>query len=183
MKSRPRFGTNPVPRIDPAPIAELEEAASLVSEFRTRAERVVLTNGCFDLLHAGHVAFLQACAALGDCLVVGLNDDASVTRLKGPGRPLLACRHRAEILAAIRWVGLVVPFSETTADRLLETIRPDVYAKGADYDVGSGGMPLPELETARRIGSVLRFIPLLPGASSSGLIIRASEIREAGSSD
>ena len=135
---------------------------------------MVLTNGCFDLIHHGHAAFLQACAELGDVLVVGLNDDKAVTALKGRGRPVLAADQRAQVLAAIRWVDLVVIFPQLTAECLIEAVRPDVYAKGAEYDPASGDRPLPELEAVTQARCKLHFVELTPGASSSEMYRRAS---------
>ena len=100
---------------------------------RTSGRRVVLANGCFDLLHVGHVRYLEAARALGDVLIVGLNGDAAVRRIKGPGRPLMPAGERAEILAALRAVDHVVVFEEDTADRLVALLRPAVHAKGTDY--------------------------------------------------
>lgn len=105
----------------------------MVSDWRGRAERVVFTNGCFDLLHVGHVTYLAQARALGDRLVVGLNDDASVRRLKGESRPLQPLADRAAILAALRSVDLVVPFPEDTPLELITALRPDVLVKGGDY--------------------------------------------------
>ena len=110
-----------------------EEAGALAARLRASGRRVVLANGCFDLLHVGHVRYLQAARALGDVLFVGINGDATVTRLKGPGRPLMPASERAEILGGLRAVDHVVVFEEDTADRLIGLIRPDVHAKGTDY--------------------------------------------------
>ena len=94
---------------------------------------MVLANGCFDLLHVGHVRYLSAARGLGDALVVGLNSDASVRRLKGPGRPVMAADERAELIGALAAVDLVVVFDEDSADALIARLRPDVHAKGTDY--------------------------------------------------
>src|ERR687896_177903 len=109
------------------------EAARVASLLRAEGRRIVLANGCFDLLHVGHVRYLGAARALGDVLFVGLNSDAAVRRLKGPGRPLLAAAERAELLQALRAVDHVVVFDEDTADELLRRLRPHVHAKGTDY--------------------------------------------------
>jgi rfaE bifunctional protein nucleotidyltransferase chain/domain len=98
---------------------------------------VVLANGCFDLLHVGHVRYLEGARALGDLLIVGVNGDAAVRRLKGPGRPLMPAGERAEILAALRVVDHVVVFEDDTADRLVAVLRPAVHAKGTDYTTES----------------------------------------------
>ncbi len=157
-----------------APVVELISAREYLDTPGRASGTIVLTNGCFDLIHHGHTAFLQACAALGDVLVVGLNDDAAVTTLKGPGRPVLSTDQRARILAAIRWVDLVVIFPRSTAERLIEVVRPDIYAKGAEYDPATGDRPLPELAAVAETGCTLRFVKLTPGASSSDMYRRAS---------
>ena len=101
------------------------------------ADRVVLANGCFDLLHVGHVRYLEDARALGDLLIVGVNGDDAVRRLKGPGRPLMPAVERAEMLAALRAVDHVVVFEDDTADRLVALLRPAVHAKGTDYTAES----------------------------------------------
>jgi rfaE bifunctional protein nucleotidyltransferase chain/domain len=116
-----------------AAVVSVEEAGRLASGWRAQGKRLVLANGCFDLLHVGHVRYLQAARALGDALVVGLNSDASVRRLKGPGRPVMPAAERAELVAAVSGVDAVVVFDEDSADALIARLRPDVHAKGTDY--------------------------------------------------
>ena len=116
-----------------APLVGIEEAARRAAEWRARGRRVVLANGCFDLLHVGHVRYLSAARGLGDALVVGLNSDASVRRLKGPGRPVMTADERAELIGALAAVDLVVVFDDDSADALIARLRPDVHAKGTDY--------------------------------------------------
>ena len=113
--------------------ADWASAKTQVAHWRAAGERVVFTNGCFDLLHVGHVAYLAEARALGERLVVGLNDDASVRRLKGPTRPLQTAPDRARILAALRSVDLVVAFAHDTPLALINALRPDVLVKGGDY--------------------------------------------------
>ena len=139
---------------------------------RRDGTRVVFTNGCFDLVHAGHVRYLEAARALGDVLVVGLNDDASVRRLKGAGRPILALAERAEVLAGLTAVDHLVAFAEDTPLALIEILQPDVLVKGADWaadDIVGRNVVL------ARGGRVER-IDLVPGVSTSEIIrrIRAS---------
>ncbi len=153
-----------------APIMALDDVGEYLPGLREPGNTVVLTNGCFDLLHQGHIKFLQRCAGLGDRLLVGLNGDSSVARLKGPGRPAVRERERAEILAAIRWVDAVIIFSQSTADDLIRVVSPDIYAKGADYDPKDRGRELPELATVRAVGVRLELIPLVPGISTTALI-------------
>ncbi|MHB0875458.1 MAG: adenylyltransferase/cytidyltransferase family protein [Anaerolineae bacterium] len=142
------------------------EAAETAARLRAEGKRLVLTNGHFDLLHAGHVTYLEAARALGDVLFVGLNSDAGTTRLKGPKRPILPQEERALLLTALRAVDYVVIFEETTADSLLTAIRPDVYAKGGDYTPRT----LPEAATAAAVGAEIRLLPLVGGRSTSTVI-------------
>lgn len=116
-----------------APILAPEAAARWADAQRGMGRRIVLANGCFDLLHVGHVRYLAAARALGDVLVVGINSDASARRLKGEGRPLMSAAERAELLAAMAAVDAVVVFEEDTVARLVGLLRPDVQAKGTDY--------------------------------------------------
>ena len=127
----------------------IDEAAALAERLRADGKRIVLANGCFDLLHVGHVRYLEAARRLGDVLFVGLNGDAAVSRLKGRGRPLMPVAERAEIVAALRAVDHVVVFEEDTADRLVTRLRPHVHAKGTDYTADS----VPERAAARAVGS------------------------------
>jgi rfaE bifunctional protein nucleotidyltransferase chain/domain len=126
----------------------LAEAGRLAERLRAEGKRVVLANGCFDLLHVGHVRYLEAARRLGDVLFVGINGDAAVARLKGRGRPLMPAAERRELLAALRAVDHVVVFDDDTADALIGAIRPDVHAKGTDYTPDS----VPERETVRAHG-------------------------------
>ena len=136
-------------------LLDRERAAERVDELRSRgATRVVLTNGCFDLLHVGHARMLEAAAALGDLLVVALNDDASVRSLKGEGRPVVPLAERAELVAALRHVDLVTSFGEHTLERTLRAIRPDVHAKGTDY----GPEDLPERDVDSELGIEMAFV-------------------------
>src|SRR5262245_26695711 len=114
-------------------VLDLDGARSAAESARRAGRRVVLANGCFDLLHVGHVRYLEDARALGDLLIVGVNGDAAVRRLKGPGRPLMPATERAEIIASLRAVDHVVIFDDDTADRLISLLRPTVHAKGTDY--------------------------------------------------
>jgi D-beta-D-heptose 7-phosphate kinase/D-beta-D-heptose 1-phosphate adenosyltransferase len=145
-------------------------AEAVIAATRARGGVAVATGGCFDLLHAGHVRTLEAARALGDCLVVCLNDDASVRRLKGPARPLVAARDRAAVLAALTCVDAVVTFAEDTPIRLLERLRPDVWAKGGDY----AGAPLPEASALERWGGRVVVLPHHAGHSTTRLIEEAA---------
>ncbi len=116
-----------------APLVGLEEAVRLASAWRAQGKRIVLANGCFDLLHVGHVRYLQAARSFGDALLVALNSDASVRRLKGPGRPLMPLSERAEMVGALAAVDAVLGFDEDRADALIARLRPEIHAKGTDY--------------------------------------------------
>ena len=157
-------------------VLTLDEALAWRMAAARQGQRIVLTNGCFDLLHIGHVRCLVAGRALGDCLLVGVNSDLSVTELKGTGRPLVAERERAALLVALRVVDAVTIFHEPTAVQLVEALRPDIYFKGADY-AGSGSDRvdegrLPEAAAVRRGGGVVHLVPTVPGVSTSALIAR-----------
>ncbi len=140
-----------------------------VARVRAAGGTVVATGGCFDLLHAGHVATLEAARALGDCLVVCLNSDASVRRLKGPSRPLVPEADRARVLAALEPVDAVVVFDEDTPTEALARLRPDVWAKGGDY----AGAELPEAALLREWGGQSVVLPYLPGRSTTRLVTTA----------
>jgi D-sedoheptulose 7-phosphate isomerase len=140
----------------------------LRAAYRAAGKRVVSTNGVFDLLHPGHIAFLTAARALGDVLVVGLNGDAGVRRLKGAGRPLLSQDERALMLAALRPVDHVTVFDEDTPTAWLAALQPDIHCKAADYSAEA----LPEAEVVRRGGGEIRILPLREGISTSQLVER-----------
>lgn len=153
---------------------DARSAAEVAARLRARGQTVVFTNGCFDLLHAGHIKYLQASREQGDCLIVGLNTDDSVTRLKGRDRPILDEAERAEILSALSCVDFVVSFEDDTPLALIEAIRPDVLTKGADYarrDVVGGDL-------VESYGGRVERIELVAGKSTSGIIDRISEGRE-----
>jgi rfaE bifunctional protein nucleotidyltransferase chain/domain/rfaE bifunctional protein kinase chain/domain len=137
-----------------------------IERARKRGSTIVATGGCFDLLHAGHVETLSAARALGDFLVVCLNSDASVTRLKGKGRPLVAAADRARVLEALECVDAVVVFDEDTPAEALTTIRPHIWAKGGDYS----GQPLPETAVLTQWGGQVVVLPYLAGRSTTALI-------------
>ncbi len=151
----------------------LPELLVLRSRWHEAGLRLVLTNGTFDLLHIGHVQYLQAARKLGDILVVGVNSDASARGYKGPGRPVVPQDERAEIVAALRCVDYTTIFDEPTATQLVQALQPDVYVKGGDY--APGGKPLPEAEAAQAYGGQVQILPFEPGHSVSGLIERMRE--------
>jgi rfaE bifunctional protein nucleotidyltransferase chain/domain len=151
-------------------IVELEELSDRCEKLRSAGKKIVATNGCFDLLHVGHVRYLQAARALGDLLVVGLNGDDSIHELKGAGRPITTQSDRAEILAALACVDLVTIFPEIRATKFLAAVRPAVYVKGGDYTPRT----LAEEERAilNEFEAAIRLIPFETGYSTSGLIER-----------
>lgn len=141
-------------------------AKTLLGFWRTAGQKIVFTNGCFDLLHPGHVLYLNEARSLGDRLVVGLNDDASVSRLKGPERPVQTLQDRALVLAALRSVDLVVPFSEDTPLQLILELQPDLLVKGGDYRLDQ----IVGVEEIEAWGGKAKVIPFVAGKSSSALI-------------
>jgi D-glycero-beta-D-manno-heptose 1-phosphate adenylyltransferase len=143
---------------------------SMAGEVRDRhpEKTIVFTNGCFDILHAGHVRYLAGAKQLGDILVVGLNGDTSVRELKGEGRPLNSQQDRAEVLAALGAVDYVIIFDEKRVDKLLREVRPRIYAKGGDYTVKS--LDPDEFSALKEIGAKIEILPLLPGKSTSKLV-------------
>lgn len=152
----------------PAQLLDREAAAAWRAELRAEGKRVVFTNGCFDVLHAGHVAYLAWARAQGDALIVGLNDDASVRGLKGAPRPLVAFAERAAVLCALRSVDVVVGFGEATPEALLACVAPDVHVKSAQYRAED----LPERAVVERNGGRIALAPHLAGASTTDTIAR-----------
>lgn len=159
-------------------IVSLDEMRRVCTALQAQGQRIVLTNGCFDLLHRGHVVYLQKARTYGDVLVVALNSDASVRAFKGPGRPLVPQDDRAAVLAALAGVDYVVIFDEPTAENLVAALKPDVYIKGGDYVEGERkeregqevGKPLPEADVVRAYGGQVVILPYLPGYSTTALI-------------
>ena len=146
----------------------MDQLAERVKELRDNGKKIVATNGCFDLLHPGHVRYLKTARGFGDALVVGLNGDASVCQLKGAGRPINPEKDRAELLAALESVDLVAIFPEMRATRFVELVRPDVYVKGGDYK--SETLNPEERAALDKIGSKIEIVPFEKGYSTSGLL-------------
>lgn len=151
--------------------AGAKDAGRVLAEVRARGGTIVATGGCFDLLHVGHVATLQAARKLGDCLIVCLNSDASVRALKGPDRPLTSQVDRSRVLAALDCVDAVVIFEEPTPEAVLSWLRPDIWVKGGDY--ADGGPDLPEAELVRRWGGQTVIVPYVDGRSTTRTIAAA----------
>ncbi|MEX1158196.1 MAG: adenylyltransferase/cytidyltransferase family protein [Thermomicrobiales bacterium] len=156
-------------------VIPIEQLKALGDELRGQRRRIVFTNGHFDLLHVGHLRYLQAARDLGDALVVGVNDDTVTAARKGPGRPIVPADERAELLAGLACVDYVAIFHEPTAERCVGLLRPDIYVKGGDY--GPGGADLPEARVVAEHGGETVILPLERGRSTSALVaaIRAGE--------
>lgn len=148
---------------------KLNELLEIVKNLKQENKKIVTTNGCFDILHVGHVRYLQKAKELGDILIVGVNTDSSVKKLKGPTRPINNENDRAEVLAALGCVDFTVLFSEDTPVKLLSEIKPDVHTKGGDYDVNN----LPEAKVVQDNGGKLVFIDFVDGKSTTNIINKA----------
>ena len=148
-----------------------DKIASFCATLHEAGATIVFTNGCFDILHAGHVRYLAQAKSYGDILVLGLNTDASVRENKGPTRPINSERDRAEVVGALRAVDYVVLFGEKTAECIIEKVHPDVYVKGADYE----GKPLPEADIVQRWGGRVAFVPMVAGRSTTHVIEKIQE--------
>ena len=142
------------------------ELKDLIKELKLKGKKIVFTNGCFDILHAGHVKYLQKSAEFGDILIVGLNSDSSVKKLKGESRPINTEIDRAIVLNALSVVDYVVVFDENSPVKLLDEIKPDIYTKGADYTVET----LPEAPTVLKNGGRIEFIDFVEGKSTTNII-------------
>jgi rfaE bifunctional protein nucleotidyltransferase chain/domain len=141
---------------------------------RDSGRRLVVTNGCFDILHPGHVTYLEAARNLGDALLVGLNGDASVCGLKGPGRPVNNEADRAAVLSALESVDHVCIFNEPQATRFLSAVQPDIYVKGGDYTLDT--LNQDERRAVEQAGGRIVLVPLVPGKSTSALVEKISRL-------
>ena len=149
-------------------LAGRADAVTIAQELRKFGKKLVFTNGCFDLLHAGHVTYLAAARQLGDALMVGVNDDASVRKLKGDGRPIMPLADRMRVLSALRSVDFVVAFSESTPADLIAAVQPDVLVKGSDYHVGD----IVGRDIVESYGGRVEVVQLIPGRSTTDIIRR-----------
>ncbi|MCA1586157.1 MAG: adenylyltransferase/cytidyltransferase family protein [Acidobacteria bacterium] len=154
-------------------VLDRAELARRIARDRAQGLTVALANGCFDVLHVGHVRYLDAAAREADRLIVALNGDASVTRLKGPGRPIMPVHERAEILAALRAVDYLVVFDEMDVVALVELLRPDVHCKGTDYTVDT----VPEREAVRAYGGRIAIVGDPKGHSTRDMLRRIQRAR------
>ena len=147
-------------------VLTIEELVEKINKLKSQGKKIVSTNGCFDILHVGHVRYLQKSASLGDILIVCLNSDRSVKALKGDSRPLNNENDRAEVLAALACVDFVVIFDEDTPVNYLAQIKPDIHTKGGDYDINT----LPEAKVIMENGGKLEFISFVEGKSTTNII-------------
>jgi rfaE bifunctional protein nucleotidyltransferase chain/domain len=157
-------------------VVPLEKLQQRAKDLRGAGKKIVATNGCFDLLHVGHVRYLNAARALGDALIVGINGDQSVRELKGAGRPINNENDRAEIVAALACVDLVTIFPEMRATRFLELAAPDIYVKGGDYNQDT--LNAEERQVLEKIGAKIDIVPFERGYSTSDLLARLSKIKK-----
>ena len=154
-------------------VRTLDELASFRAAWREKAKTVVWTNGCFDLLHVGHIRSFRDANALGDILIVGINSDASVRAIKGDSRPIINQADRAEVIAALEMVDYVTIFDESTPVAALSRLRPDIHCKGAEY--ADGARPVPERDIVLGYGGQIRFLPFHPGRSTTELVDRIAK--------
>lgn len=149
-------------------ILTISEILTYLSHWRLNNKKIVLTNGCFDLLHVGHLKTFQKAKQLGDILIVGVNSDRSVQSLKGQTRPIIPENARAELIAALEPVDYVLIFDQYTATDLIELIQPHIYVKGGDYQLDN----LPEKEVIKKFNIKVEFVPLVPNISTTEIINR-----------
>ncbi len=143
-------------------------------ELRASKKKLVVTNGCFDLLHAGHVTYLEAARKLGDALLVGVNGDAGVRQLKGEGRPINHETDRATVLSALEMVSAVQIFSEKTASQFLKNVAPDIYVKGGDYELET--LDKEERKILEEMGAKIFILPIVPGRSTTSILEKISRL-------
>ena len=151
-----------------------EQLPAWRAQQRSKGRKLVVTNGCFDLLHLGHVTYLENARNLGDALLIGLNSDVAVGNLKGPGRPVNSQADRAAVLAALESVTAVCIFHETTATRFLNHAGPDIYVKGGDYTLDTINQD--ERRTVEQLGGKIVIIPFVPGKSTTALLKKISQL-------
>ena len=173
----PRGPEHPgIPEDPSARVIPRRGVRALCARLRSEGKRIVFTNGCFDLLHAGHARYLRRAAALGDVLLVGLNSDASVRRLKGEGRPVQRAADRAYLLASLSCVSYVTIFTEDTPARLIGEVIPHVLVKGGDWK----GRKIVGSDLVRAHGGAVKTIRFLPGRSTTSILARAADLRRMG---
>ena len=152
-------------------VIDRKNIGNVVTTLKAEGKKIVFTNGCFDILHVGHVRYLKEAKALGDILILGLNSDCSVKSLKGSNRPINNESDRAEVLSALKAIDYVVIFDEKTAENIVGEIKPDIYAKGGDYSIDT----LPEAKIVAEHGGKTVLLQLVDGKSSTNIINRCKE--------
>ncbi len=155
---------------NPRKLVDLQQLCTIISDLRAAGQRVVFTNGCFDIIHPGHILHLQQARQEGDVLVVALNSDESVRELKGLGRPVFSQRERATMLAALEPVDYIIIFDTLRVTKIIEAIQPDIYVKGGDYTLET--LAAEEREALQRCGTEIRLLPEIGGFSSTDIINR-----------
>jgi len=153
-------------------LTELAQAVEQIRLWKLEQQTIVFTNGCFDLLHPGHINYLEKARALGDRLIIGLNDDHSIRRLKGDNRPINPLSERATMLAALRAVDMVIPFSEDTPLKLICALKPDILVKGGDYHADA----IVGAREVRQYGGRVVIMPFIEGHSTTALIQRIMQL-------
>jgi rfaE bifunctional protein nucleotidyltransferase chain/domain len=154
----------------------LEQVCARVAEERAKGRIIVTTNGCFDIIHAGHVSCIEAAKSCGDFLIVAVNTDETARRLKGRGRPINTVEERMLILAALRPVDAVCSFAEDTPAEFLRAVRPDVHVKGGDYTPDR----MPERDVVAEVGARIQIVPFVGGRSTTRLLDRINELYDSG---
>ncbi len=157
-------------------LVSLEQLKRLVAQFRSQGKQIAWTNGCFDIIHAGHVDYLERSKAYGDVLVVGLNSDASVKQLKGELRPIFAEQDRAKVLCALSAVDLVIIFQEKSPIKIIEQLQPDFYIKGGDYTIDT--IDQAERKVVEGYGGQIVLLPMVAGVSSSIIVEKIKQLSE-----
>jgi D-beta-D-heptose 7-phosphate kinase/D-beta-D-heptose 1-phosphate adenosyltransferase len=157
--------------VEGCPNLDLARLCAVVESYRRQGRRIVLTNGCFDILHGGHISYLRRARTLGDVLIVGVNSDESIRRLKGPARPINCLDDRLRVLAALSCVDHLVAFNEDLPHALIRALRPDVFVKGGDYTRAT----LPEAALVEELGGRVEILPLVADRSTTRLIDRITE--------
>ena len=154
-------------------LIDRKNAANFCEDLRRQNKKIVFTNGCFDIIHAGHVRYLTAAKNFGDILIVGLNTDESVRNLKGASRPINSQDDRAEVLLGLKAVDHVIFFGEQTAENLIAEVKPDVYVKGGDYTLET----LPEAKIVQSYGGRVEFVSLVAGRSTTKIVEKILEVK------
>lgn len=147
-------------------VITLRKATMLAKNLKSAGKKIIFTNGCFDLIHAGHVTYLEKAKKYGDVLILGLNSDASIKQIKGDQRPILGEKDRALLLSAFNFIDYIIFFNEATPIRVIKSIKPDIHIKGGDYRVKD----LPEYPIIKKYGGVIKILPYIKGCSTTSLI-------------